>query len=384
MDDGDGAENPASPEAQNKQSRRDRFKGALARTKSKFKKENDKTQSTDLPDDVNDFLAAGRPSTLNKVAPPPIDTRQQQHHTISPAHEDQSNSASSASPRPSTSDSISHSLVSQRSPKRIPIPKIDVSTAQRWPRAQPVGTHDEDINDFLRPEYQVRSRSASSLSNFEAKQKRRNRGLSVSFMEAPPVIIGEGGDNAPTPPAEIGRARQRARSVSPIPTRAPPPEPSMNGTYGKRPSPIPPPRQTHALPDVLRPRALQRIQTGGFSSSGLDKEFEMTLRMGSNAHSPSQGSAGGATPSPPDIIAPKPMRVVQPPPVFEDPPDPQERGNNLREQIREGDALRMHLEKETPEVVDQIKDGRPLRKDTDDQIFNISNEQRCWELLSDQ
>ena len=62
MDGEDKADDAISLGNNDKTSKRDRFRGALARTKSKFKKENDRTKEKDLPDDVNDFLSAGRTS----------------------------------------------------------------------------------------------------------------------------------------------------------------------------------------------------------------------------------------------------------------------------------------------------------------------------------
>ncbi|KIW69978.1 hypothetical protein PV04_02290 [Phialophora macrospora] len=360
MDEDDRADSAVSPE-NNKQSKRDRFKGALARTRSKFKKENERPKEAELSDDVNDFLAAGRPSTSSAGNPLP------RGPTAATTDEQ---SPSPVSPRPSTSDSFTNPFAAQRSPRKISVPKIDVSTAQRWPRAQSVGTTEQDINNFLRPEYQARSVSASSLSN-KAKKKGRGRGLSVTFMEAPPVIIGEGGDDAPTPPVEIGKARQRARSASPMARRGQhPPEGSMNGTYGKRPSPVPPPpSQGHAPPDVLRPRVLQRVQTGFAAdpagTSGLDKEFEMTLRVGAIANSPVSG--GASAPDTAEIISPRPVRIVQPPPaVFEEPAESQNVTEEVpstspRDKLREGDALRMHFDRDEPDG--EIRDGRPLRRE---------------------
>jgi len=349
----------------NKQSKRDRFKGALARTKTKFKKEkeNDKPKDTELPADVNDFLAAGRTSTSSWTQPK---DSLPQRPTVSSLDEQ---STSPASTRPSTSESLAQPFAASRSPRKIPVPKIDVSNAQRWPRANPVGTAEQEVNDFLRPEYQGRSQSANSFSN-KPKKKGRGRGLSVSFIEAPPVIIGEGGDDAPTPPLEIGKARQRARSASPMPRRTQPePAAPTNGTYGKRPSPVPPTRQAYPPPDVLQPRMLQRVQTG-FSAhspnaSGLDREFEMTLGIGSNGHSPI--STIGSTPNTPDIVSPKPIRIVQPPPaVFEEPDEhhtikKQEPSTDLQQAFREGDALRMHLEKEAPDTTEEFVGWRPRR-----------------------
>ncbi|ETI27235.1 hypothetical protein G647_09918 [Cladophialophora carrionii CBS 160.54] len=358
MDEDDRADRAISSE-NNKHSKRDRLKGALARTKSKFKKENERPKEAELPDDVNDFLAAGKASTSSAGRSFP------QRSTVTPIDEQ---SSSPTSTRPSTSDSFANSFAAQRSPRKISVPKIDVSNAQRWPRAQSVGTTEQDINDFLRPEYQARSQSASSFST-QPKKKGRGRKLSVSFNEAPPVIIGEGGDDAPTPPVEIGKARQRARSASPVSRRGQhPPGGSMDGTYGKRPSPAPPPAgQVHAPPDVLRPRMMQRVQTGfavdSIGTSGLDKEFEMTLRVGETANSPASRET-------PEIIAPRPVRIVQPPPaVFEESAESQivkkePASPDLREQFREGDALRMHLDKEGPDVVDEIRQGRPVRRGT--------------------
>ncbi|EXJ61671.1 hypothetical protein A1O7_02100 [Cladophialophora yegresii CBS 114405] len=362
MDEDDRGDSAVSPE-NSKHSKRDRLKGALARTKSKFKKENERPREPDLPDDVNDFLSAGRTSVSSAGHPLP------QRSNVTPTDEQ---SISPTSTRPSTSDSSTNPFAAPRSPRKISVPKIDVSNAQRWPRAQSVGTTgttEQDINNFLRPEYQARSQSASSFSG-QPKKNRRGRKLSVSFNEAPPVVIGEGGDDAPTPPVEIGKARQRARSASPMSGRGQHlPEGSMNGTNGKRPSPVPPPpSQVHAPPDVLRPRMMRRVQTGfaidSAGISGLDKEFEMTLRVGDTA------SRGGSTSDTPEIIAPRPVRVVQPPPaVFEESAESstvkkEPASTNLRGKFREGDALRMHLDKQGPDVVDDIREGRPMGRGT--------------------
>ncbi len=357
MDEDDRSDNGDSLENNSKPSKRDRFKGALSRTKSKFKRDSEKSKDTEekeaeLPEDVNDFLSAGRTSTSSRTS---TGERLRPLPTVSTI-DDQTSSP--AAPRPPTSEPLNNSLAAQRSPRKLGVPKIDVSNAQRWPRAQTVETRtkEQDINDFLRPEYQGRSQSVTSLSN-KPKKERRGRGLSVAFIEAPPVVIGEGGDNAPAPPVEISKARQRARSASPMRSHGhTPSETPTNGAHSKRPSPVPPPppRQAHALPDVLRPRMLQRVQTGGLDTngaSGLDKEFEMTLRMGSNTTSP---VSPGGSPNTPEIVAPKPMRVIQPPPaVFEEPAEPdthtvknQLPQKDLRKQFREGDALRMHFEKE--------------------------------------
>ncbi|KAK5095900.1 hypothetical protein LTR70_003219 [Exophiala xenobiotica] len=217
-----------------KHSKRARLKDALDRTKSKIskvkeerdarKQKQDQDQerpisqsNSNLSDDVDDFLSAGRPSFASQQSQrpsvgsdfrPTLDT-------------------SSPSPRPSTSDSQSQSHPSPRRVLPIPIPRIDVSASSRFPNAkgvhisasvpQPgsaaISSDSTRTGSLLKPEYKSRSQSASALAS--AERKARIRGLSVGFVDVPPVIIGEGGDEADAPPVEISRAKTRARSASP-------------------------------------------------------------------------------------------------------------------------------------------------------------------------
>ncbi|KAK5055380.1 hypothetical protein LTR84_013130 [Exophiala bonariae] len=339
MEEDDKADD-AAQDTPHKASRRDRFKGALARTKSKFKKHGDRTEEEHiLSEDVDDFLAAGRPSVSSLNAATSFREDALPHHPPP---------TNSNSPRPSTSDSASFTPTKQ-SPRRLNVPRIDVSNSQRYPGAQNVdhsGPDNNSINDFLRPEYQNRSQSSSSL----AKGKRRSRGLSVTFIEAPPVIIGIGGDAAPAPTVEISKARARARSVSPMRNQAQPNDP----VYTPNRLPYQPPNGASGLPnhgprpeppDVLKPRALQRIQTGLSPStpigrSNLDQEFEMSLKLwgGSNNHSPASSTA---SPASPEILAPKPLRPVHPPPAVIEIPEPPE----LKKERSSGD-LRQHFQEE--------------------------------------
>ena len=353
MDEDDKADD-ASHENSHKTSRRDRFKGALARTKSKFKKHGDKNEEDHvLSDDVNDFLAAGRTSVSSLNNTSNTNNTTPFRGDALPHHPTPSNPQSS---RPSTSDSASYTPPKQ-SPRRINVPRIDVSNSQRYPGALPIGTSNNEAipaNDFLRPEYQNRSQSASSL----AKGKRRSRGLSVTFMEAPPVIIGIGGDDAPAPPVEISKARARARSVSPMRNRAQANDPvytpnhsPYQPTHGVAGLPSHGPRPTP--PDILKPRALQRIQTGltpttPVGRSDLDKEFEMSLQLWGGVHTPASSTASPATP---EILAPKPIRPVHPPPAVIVIPEPHElkkehASGDLRKNFREeGNALQQYYNK---------------------------------------
>ena len=213
----------ASTIEESKHSRRGKLKDVLNRTKSKINKareeheekklrtqqEKEKTEHR-LDDDVNDFLAAGRNSAASQSSSY-VET------TPSPYNNP------SISPRPSTSDSKV-----QQSPRRVVVPRIDVSSSWRFPNAKdvPDGGRSTQQNssaissgsglspDFLTPEFKIRNQSISSIASQARKAK--IRGLSVGFIDAPPDIIGEGGDEAMAPPVEISRAKERARSASPL------------------------------------------------------------------------------------------------------------------------------------------------------------------------
>ncbi|KAJ9502711.1 hypothetical protein LTR99_009385 [Exophiala xenobiotica] len=366
----------AQAQAQGKTTKRDRFKGALARTKSKFKKNNgdDKNEETAdvLSDDVNEFLAAGRTSTSSWTS----SGKQTLHSGSTPEDYDYASLDTTSADdqallrRPSTSDLTS--TVPRQSPRRIVVPRIDVSSSQRWPGQQPIGGQqgrhqDEAEPAFLRPDYHSRSQSATSLTK---RKGGRARGLSVTFIDDPPVVIGEGGDDAPTPPVEISKAKAkakaRARSVSPVSYyRARSRDAAMNerstGPINSPRGHHPPPANRHEPPDVLKPRGLRRAQTGmsppsASPASGLDREFEMTLRLG-GASSPA--GYGQGTSNTPQIVAPKPVRPAQPPPaVIEgEREDFQLEKIGLpstdlknRKRFREGDVLRMHHDRNARNV----------------------------------
>lgn len=295
-----------------KSSRRDRFKGAIARTKTKLTKKDRDSDTT-----VDDFLSAGRGST--STGRPSI-----------------SDTLSLVSERPSTTQSHYHDANEhqysapvipppQSSPRRIVVPKIDVSTSQRYPGAQPIQQENEQTqSSLLRPEYQGRARSNSSL----AKGRGRARGLSVQFVDRPPIIIGEGGDEAETPTIEVGRAKARARSVSP--QRSDGATSKASRIWNKSPlqyiprpgslSPKPLPQQAQQ-PSTARPGqgslpspGIKRVQTGMIGASpspisesrqAMDKEFDMSLGI-----SPATTISTNQTISPqepPVIHAPKPI-----------------------------------------------------------------------------
>ena len=80
--------------------------------------------------------------------------------------------------------------------RQLPAPRIDTSAAQRWPEAS-----------------DVRRAVTSPLGIYMPVKPKRKKNLNVSFVRAPPEIIGEGGDDSEVPVLEVSRAKQKlARS----------------------------------------------------------------------------------------------------------------------------------------------------------------------------
>lgn len=272
-DDLDSADHSAENEdaRSHEKTKRGRLKDAINRTRfmiieaRKHASHSDKnTPATPAGNDVDDFLAAGRVSNASSShlstfsGSASTENLSIRHDYSTPA-------------RPSTSDSKS-----QPSPKRMPIPRIDVSASQRFPNAKeirnngpielpgssaPAGTS-TGSSILLKPGYKSRSQSASSLAS--PGRKARIRGLSVGFANTPPIIIGEGGDEAEAPTVEISKAKMhRARSASPQ-TRNPytwaviPPEATrrVSGKEGGD-NPV----------DVFNPSAVSRVPAGTLPTS---------------------------------------------------------------------------------------------------------------------
>lgn len=352
-------------EPSEKISRKDRFKGALQRTKTKLKDASKKTEKDDykFSDDVNDFLQTGRPSTSDsgaaRVETPsdkllyPQDDHNRMVQTGGP-HPESRNLTSP--PRPLNPP--------QRPARSIPMPRIDVSSSQRWPAQKAVrDLRAQEIDDSLRPAQHIRSQSHGPMPN--RRRGNRPRNLSVAFLEAPPVIIGEGGDEAEAPTIEISRMKARARSVSPIP----------GGGHAGEANPV---QQQQLLrrkqvptsagsadsgstlsSHPFSPQQLVRVQTGVMplsapSKSSADIEFEMTLQApppnaAARGPSPQRGAEHGL-PRPPGS-------TDWPQPQTDGPPEvdaaqfaqthygarhlrPATAKENLRMQFEEGEALR--------------------------------------------
>lgn len=134
-----------------------------------------------------------------------------------------------------SSDKLHMIPVEASPPNPPPLSRIDTNGAKRWPTAAEV----RSVGRI------TRGRSASP--------KRSRKGLSVRFTSEHPEIIGEGGDEATSPVAEIG-ARKRAQSHPPVPQPLPdqarPPGQIQNATVAP------------GSAEDFRPKTLQRTQTG--------------------------------------------------------------------------------------------------------------------------
>ncbi|GME22506.1 hypothetical protein GTA08_BOTSDO11864 [Neofusicoccum parvum] len=87
-------------------------------------------------------------------------------------------------------------------------PRIDVATAQRWPGAS-------DLLSKAKNNHQSDSQLSTSLpSSLRGSggrpARQRSKTLTVGFLNNPPDVIGEGGDESEIPPIEISRRRVAA------------------------------------------------------------------------------------------------------------------------------------------------------------------------------
>ncbi|KAL1635449.1 hypothetical protein SLS58_010258 [Diplodia intermedia] len=87
-------------------------------------------------------------------------------------------------------------------------PRIDVATAQRWPGASDLLSK---AKQNYKPDPNLSSSLPSSLRGSGARPSRpRSKTLTVGFLNDPPHVIGEGGDESEIPPIEISRRRVAA------------------------------------------------------------------------------------------------------------------------------------------------------------------------------
>ncbi|GIZ42911.1 hypothetical protein CKM354_000615900 [Cercospora kikuchii] len=150
-------------------------------------------------------------------------------------------------------------------------PRLDIAIAKRWPEAHQVRAMGEESPVPDRPTF--------------TKPKRR-KGLTVGFAKTQPEIIGEGGDEAPDPPREIGRRKAAmARSVSDA-RPGPRSPPLSQGGFGHTREPSLP----HAAEEDFVPPPVRRVNTSHNElSAPMSRKFASPPAEDVLPHRPSIG-----------------------------------------------------------------------------------------------
>jgi hypothetical protein len=252
-----------------KLTKRERFRGAVQRGVSKVKKSDEESTRDGeftLNDDVKDFLAFRSPYSKPAAVPPSTPDSQRldtSPSTPPPSKTDIDGFLHKTDP----SDLLPHFPTPSRDP--LPVPRIDVNKSPRFPHARDLLEENDNVDTIFALRMQDDSGSPP-------RRKARRQGLAVRFSDNPPIIIGEGGDDAEEPTIYLLDKIASSRSDAPMP------EPRQR--LGQVPSqqiprkPVPSPTR-HISPQHTQPQSLQSM------------EFDMTLMPGSlQEHVPTQDS----------------------------------------------------------------------------------------------
>jgi hypothetical protein len=262
-----------------KLTKRERVRGAVQRGVSKVKKSDDESTRDGeftLNDDVKDFLTFRSPYSKPAAVPP--STPESQKRDTSPSTPPSSKTEiDDFLHKTDPSDVLPHFPTPSRDP--LPVPRIDVNRSPRFPHARDLLRVDDNADTV----FALRTQDDSGNP---PRRKARRQGLAVRFSDSPPIIIGEGGDDAEEPTMYLLDTIARSRSDAPMP------EPQRY--LGQVPSsqiprkPVPSPTR-HISPPHILPQNLQSM------------EFDMTLMPGSlQERVPTQDSSvKGADPSTP-------------------------------------------------------------------------------------
>jgi hypothetical protein len=282
-----------------KLTKRERFRGAVQRGVSKVKKSDEESTRDGeftLNDDVKDFL--GFRSPYSKPATVPPSTPDSQKRDTSPSTPPSSKTdIDDFLHKTDPSDVLPHFPTLSRDP--LPVPRIDVNKSPRFPHARDL-LGEKDNADTISP---LRMQDESGNP---PRRKARRQGLAVRFSDKPPIIIGEGGDDAEEPTIYLLDKIARLRSNAPMPE----PRQYLGQVSSQIPrKPVPSPTR-HISPPHLLPQSLQSM------------EFDMTLMPGSLHESvPTQDSSVKVADAPPSRTRRLRMRA--------------EEGKTLRESFHE-------------------------------------------------
>jgi hypothetical protein len=254
-----------------KLTKRERFRGAVQRGVSKVKKSDEESTRDGeftLNDDVKDFLTFRSPYSKPATVPP--STPDSQKHDTSPSTPPSSKTdIDDFLHKTDPSDVLPHFPTPSRDP--LPVPRIDVNKSPRFPHARDLLGEDDNADRAFALRMQ-------DDSGNPPRRKARRQGLAVRFSDGPPIIIGEGGDDAEEPTIylldTIARSRSRSDAPMPEPQQYLGQVPSLQIPRKPVPSPTP-----HISPPHILPQSLQSM------------EFDMTLMPGSlQEHVPTQDS----------------------------------------------------------------------------------------------
>jgi hypothetical protein len=241
-----------------KLTKRERFRGAVQRGVSKVKKsdeESTRDEDSTLNDDVKDFLAFRSPYSRPTAVPSPTPERQKPDAkpTAAPTS---TTDVDEFRYTPDPSDILPHFPTLARDP--LPVPRIDVAKSPRFPQARDLLV-DNDSADMVSALRLQDGRESAT------RRKTRRIGLAVRFSDNPPIIIGEGGDEAETPTMYLMHTRARSTSDAPTPERQQYLDQSASPQIPRKPVASP---AQHLSPQHISHQSLQSM------------EFDMTLTPG--------------------------------------------------------------------------------------------------------
>lgn len=263
----DEQDGPNAALVKRKLTKRERLRGAVQRGVSKVKKSDEESTGDGefaLNEDVQDFLAFRSPYSkpVAVQSSPPESQKPDKNPTTAPAPKQ---GADAFLQKPDPSDVLPHFPTPSRDP--LSVPRIDVTRSPRFPQARDLLVENDEAD-------MVSSLPIKDDLKGPSRRKARQKGLAVRFSDSPPIVIGEGGDEAEAPTMYLMHARARARSDASMP------EPQQH--QGQSTSP-PIPRKPvgspaySASPQHTLPQSLQ------------SSEFDMTLTPGlGNASVPVQ------------------------------------------------------------------------------------------------
>lgn len=244
-----------------KLTKRERFRGAVQRGVNKVKRsdeESAKDGQFSLNDDVKEFLAFRSPYAAQSSSQE-VQTPDTKLPTTPPSQGD----ADEFLRTPDPSDVLPHFPTLSRDP--LPVPRIDVTKSPRFPQARDLTVANDEGDIVPAPQIADDARGPP-------RRKARPKGLAVRFSNNPPLIIGEGGDEAEAPTMYLMQTRTRSKSDASMPERQQHPGQSPPSHITRKPVASTPqsPRQ------YISPQSLQSMEFDMVLTPGLGHKSNPT------------------------------------------------------------------------------------------------------------